>query len=107
MGWSCSAKASFFMEALSQVSGLPSSNEISNAKGEAIGFYEQSSREHADGAITGSVWKYVDAEKRVRKAGSFRIDGDGSVDRFPLVPLAQILEAKKIAGERYARAYGG
>ena len=51
-------------------------------------FFERSNKEHDDGAITGSVHKFVDynGEKRCRKAGAFRIDGEGRVVRFPTMP---------------------
>lgn len=58
--------------------------------------FHEIGRENPDGAVTGTVWMAVDrfpratAEPgvcgRVRQAGSFRIEPDGTVTRFPLVP---------------------
>jgi len=50
-------------------------------------FWETSSRRHADGAITGSVYRETetrsDGRRMVRPAGAFRIDGDGNVKLAP------------------------
>lgn len=50
-------------------------------------FWEASRREHADGAVTGSVYRVTetreDGREMVRPAGAFRINGDGSVALAP------------------------
>jgi hypothetical protein len=61
-------------------------------------FFESSRKEHRDGAITGTIWKHVD-ETHCRKAGSFRINRDGSVARAhkwlkDRSPSAETLNAK-------------
>jgi hypothetical protein len=43
-------------------------------------FFEHSRREHADGAITGTLNKFV-GENRCKTVGSLRIDGDGKITR--------------------------
>lgn len=53
-------------------------------------FWETSRREHADGAVTGSVWMFTDAD-HARRAGTFRIEGNGDA-RLP--PTLKALMAK-------------
>jgi hypothetical protein len=45
-------------------------------------FWEVSRREHNDGAITGSIFR-LDTGGMAHRAGSFRINPDGSVARAP------------------------
>lgn len=84
MGYSCNAKAAYVMDEISAmcVKSTGSSNTWTHGKNKY--FYERG-RENDDGAITGSVWKFVmhNGEERVRRSGSYRINGDGVVQRFP------------------------
>jgi hypothetical protein len=59
-----------------------SSNSYTGKDGRSY-FFEVSRREHDDGAITGTSWKHVTQEGHVRRAGSWRINGDGTVARYP------------------------
>jgi hypothetical protein len=43
----------------------------------------ETGREQHDGAIVGQVWKYLPDGQHVKRAGSFRIEGDGTVTRAP------------------------
>jgi hypothetical protein len=54
--------------------------------------YEVSNKEHADGAITGKIMRFVD-ETHCVSAGSFRINPDGSIERAP----AFLKKAAKLA----------
>ena len=84
MGWSCRADAARTYREWDEFcrTQTGSSNTfISN--GERY-FYEGSRREHSDGAITGTIWKFV-GENQARKAGTFRIEGDGTVTRAPAI----------------------
>jgi hypothetical protein len=47
-------------------------------------FFEVIRKEHADGAITGEIWKYVN-ETHANQVGTFRIEGDGVVSRGPQI----------------------
>ena len=56
-----------------------------------------SRKQHADGAMTGSVWRLLSTNEETgvstcEKAGSFRIDADGTVSRYP-VGLRKLLTA--------------
>jgi hypothetical protein len=46
-------------------------------------FYEVSNKEHYDGAITGTLMKFLPGSTMCKSAGSFRIEGDGTVARAP------------------------
>ena len=82
MGWSCNAAAGYTMDALSQmcVNSTGSSNTWTHGRDKY--FFERSNVEHDDGSITGSVFKFGD-DGRCRKAGSFKINGEGQLLRFP------------------------
>lgn len=103
MGWSCAAKASLVEHALSTIlkekHGVEGSNGLPGG-----GFWEISRKEHADGSITGTVWKSVPAPagktgKYVNKAGSFKITGEGKIVRFPGLPKG-VKEAAEAAGAK-------
>ena len=52
------------------------------------GFLSVNTRiEHEDGSITGSVYKYVGTDRCLR-VGSFKINGDGFIKRFPKLPTS-------------------
>lgn len=79
MGWSCGIKASEvlnkWMDACLEQSG--SQNQFTS-NGNTY-FFEHSRKEHDDGAITGSIWKFLPDGVHVRKSGTFRIERDGSM----------------------------
>ena len=87
MGWSCAVAAGRTMDAWTRacVAQSKSSNVYKDGGNEY--FWEVSSREHDDGAITGSivlvVEKRPDGSSTCRKVGTFRIEPDGSVKRGP------------------------
>ena len=90
MGWSCRKSAgdvyALWREACVASSG--SSNVWQGENGDW--YFEETSRvEHDDGAITGTILKFVDgdprgkASSRAKRVSSFRIDGDGLMRRAP------------------------
>lgn len=96
MGWSCAAEAGNTVRRISDiiVERHGNQNQWETPKGKF--FFETSNTEHCDGAITGTVWRVhapgtpirgrVYAEDRLTKSGSFRIEADGSITRFPNLP---------------------
>ena len=62
-------------------------------------------KENYDGAITGTVWKFqkdtseISENSYIKKAGSFRINPNGFIKRFPLLPK----EIKKINKQYFYR----
>jgi len=95
MGWSARKDALDAFDALLTWVGrddLPT-NVWENEKGK---FFAETGKENADGAVTGTVWRFVD-ENRAVKAGSFRIEPNGVVTRFPGVTKAHREAASLIA----------
>lgn len=92
MGYSCAAAAGDTLRALDAVciAQTGTSNTYIGNNGDRY-FYETSRVEHADGAITGSVYRLAidwtnldDTTSEVAyPAGNFRIDGEGVVTRWP------------------------
>lgn len=82
MGWSCNAEAGYALDRVKDacVRSTGCSN-VWEERGQRF-FFEVSRTEHYDGAITGSVWRSV-SETTCRRAGTFRIEGDGTVSRGP------------------------
>src|SRR6266404_1345874 len=95
MGWSCRADAAKVMDIWTAwcVSETGSSNTY--PYGGRFYFHEISRKEHADGAITGSILVIKDAAGTpvtaydkdaplfAKKSGSFKISGDGEFVRGP------------------------
>lgn len=99
MGCSYSAKAGYTLDAINVLIGTTTSNGMPDG-----GFYEHG-RERADGAITGTVYRSVDAG-HCRRCGSFRIEASGKVKRFPGLPALLLREAEARGAARYAANYG-
>jgi hypothetical protein len=84
MGWSCSARANHRLDALTQfcVAQTGSQNRFEHKN--ASYFFEVSRREHADGAITGTIHRFVTESMQV-KSGTLRIEGNGKITRAPKI----------------------
>ncbi len=124
MGYSCSAKASLVEEALSKLINAKISNGLPGG-----GFYEIG-REKDDGSVVGSCWKpvakgpcryhnvrasgvcdqcgsfEVGQVDLVRKSGSFKIDPDGKIVRFPGIPAAMKKAAEELGWKMYVARFG-
>lgn len=79
MGYSCTTAADNTLSGIMALSGSTSSNAWEH---DGFKWFYSIGRENADGAITGSVYK-INTHNKYFKAGSFRIEADGSVSRFP------------------------
>jgi len=82
MGWSCSVKASNVERAWSRACTAQTGDSNTFQSGGQTYFYEVSRTEHPDGAITGTVFRMV-SKTHARPSGTFRISGDGEVERAP------------------------
>jgi len=97
MGYSCTKDAAEKLQAIMaklEEEGLiayHNGRPIANTwrRGQDTLFYEIG-RENLDGAITGSVWSMSG-----RRIGSFRIEPDGSVTRFPGMPKKILEEVQR------------
>ena len=83
MGYSCSAMASLVLDGImSNVSHVNNCSNVWSYKNVAY-MYERG-REQNDGAITGTISKFTDPNCTMAvRVGSFRIEGDGMITRFP------------------------
>lgn len=104
MGYSSTAKASLVLDALMAiVRDTPSSNVWRDH------FFEIG-RENADGAITGKVTrftsgKYGDDKRMGVRAGTFRIEANGKIKRFPATTKAERDAAYAAGIARYKEMY--
>jgi len=103
MGWSCGVRAGWVADAWTDACVVNSGSQNVFDVGGHRYFWEMSRKEHSDGAITGTVWKYVD-DTHVRKAGSFRISGAGVVERAPRF-LKAVSPSVDVLADRYAESF--
>lgn len=94
MGWSYSADAGTTMDSWTAFCRETTGSSNTFTDGGAKFFWETSRTEHGDGAITGTVFRMLD-ETHCRKAGSFRINGDGTIARAPKALKAAAEKAKR------------
>ncbi len=81
MGYSCSAKASYVMDVIMEQNRHENSGNVYKSVTGDLYFWERG-RENADGAMTGPVHKFLPGD-RALKVGSYRINRDGRIERFP------------------------
>jgi len=82
MGWSATVEAVHTMDRWTEVCVAKTGTQnVYDYNGDRY-MWENSRREYDDGRITGQVFRFVDDDHIVR-AGSFRIEGDGTVGRWP------------------------
>ena len=93
MGYSCSTIANNVLNfIIASVNNTDSSNEWTfNGKR----YFYEVGRENRDGAITGTVWRFQPDGVHVKRAGSFRIEPEGEISRFPHVPNEVRAKARK------------
>lgn len=99
MGYSCTARAS---EVLDKIM----SYDKFNIDHEKYSYFIEIGKENFDGAITGTVYRLIGESfvredglksRRCKKAGSFRIDSNGEIVRFPGVPKSLFKEIEEEA----------
>jgi hypothetical protein len=104
MGYSYAAKAGYTLDAITALvteyrPDLKASNSTLDG-----GFWE-TGREQKDGAITGTVWRPTGIAGFVCR-GSFRIDPNGAIVRFPAMTTEFKRKAEAAGAARYAANYG-
>lgn len=108
MGYSCSSLA---MESFDQlmIQLKASGKEVKSSNGwtkNDVQYFYEIGREQKDGAVTGVVQKIyqINNVDYCKKAGTFRIEPDGTITRFPTSTKAQRTTAeilsKKIVEDR-------
>ena len=122
MGYSCTAAAAYALERVAQLLQAKADAELSAthpsrsldplSKGELPtnimpdgGFWERG-REHDDGAITGCIWRAIPTNPAaVRKGGTFRINPDGTIARWPGLPRSYWYSVKVYSDACMAKAH--
>jgi hypothetical protein len=102
MGYSCTAISKIVLDELMKL--VEHFGESSNAwKHDQNNYFYDIGREQSDGSITGTV--YLMAGQYSFKKGSFKINSQGIIERFPAMDKAikTLAESngKKIYNERY------
>jgi hypothetical protein len=89
MGWSCTQAADDTIEKINSLVQSQCPNVLKKYRDQLPGgFFEiNRAKEHEDGSITGSVFKFVEGNK-CSKVGSFKINPNGTIGWFPMLPLA-------------------
>lgn len=93
MGYSCSIAADKCLKFVLKSICLPLSQNTWKHDGEMY-FFERG-RENRDGAITGTVYRFLEDGVHVRKAGSVRIEKNGAITRFAAIPTRLRLLARE------------
>ncbi len=98
MGYSCAAAADDTLRKLGEIlsprdGGAPS-NEYTGTDGRR--YFFEVGRENADGAVTGQVVRMI-GDGHAQRAGSFRIEPNGKVTRFPFVARQTMEHAEAFA----------
>lgn len=100
MGYSCTQDATFTLGVICHMFAKGDSSNTLTIKGQQY-FFERG-REQADGAITGPLFLMLD-NGYARPAGSYRINGDGSIARFPGLTRDEKKEAETTVRDMRAR----
>lgn len=99
MGWSCRADAGYTDDEFRKLCvAQTGQSNVYQVKGVNY-FLQQSNKEHNDGAITGSILRMegtLEAPGLCYLAGSYRINGDGTIARGPAI----LKQAARIAATR-------
>ena len=86
MGYSCTKDAGdmlgFIRHQFSD--GKTSNGLVIRQHGDVRLYFYEVGKEQADGAVTGTLFQSID-ETHARKVGSFRINANGTIARFPRI----------------------
>lgn len=107
MGYSCTAIANIVMDAAVSIlqARMGDCGGSSNAFGSPeVNYFVEIGREQTDGSITGTTFKSI--ANMCRKAGSFKINGDGTIARFPMMTKAEKTQAEQAGAEVFELTYG-
>jgi hypothetical protein len=104
MGYSCAAMASLVLDGImDNVQRDGNSANVWQHNGDK--YMWERGRENADGAITGTVYRFVN-ENEILPAGGFRIEQDGNITRFPGTSKMVKRESIRWAAAEYIRRFG-
>jgi hypothetical protein len=108
MGYSCNAMAGMVYDAM--IAQLQAASErehdsqnVWDHKG--VDHFAEIGREQSDGAVTGTVWRFLPDGQHVRRIGSFRINPGGKVSRWPTSTLAMRWAAQQAGAAEYQERF--
>jgi hypothetical protein len=94
MGYSCTVEAGNMLAVIEKMCGaIENKDHVLRIDGKKY-FFERG-KEQADGAVTGTLMVMLD-DNYCRKAGSVRINPDGTIARFPKFTAKDKAEAERI-----------
>lgn len=108
MGYSCTVKADYVLDALLiQLQSAGNENNSSNTwtKDGQTYFFERG-REQPDGAITGRIYRF-EPDNMCKLIGNGRIDADGDIPYFPTSKQVQRDSAMTAGLIKYHELHGG
>lgn len=100
MGYSCTQDASHMLGVISRMCGKDGNGNILRIDGKE--FFFERGKEQGDGAITGTLMEMLPGDF-CRKAGSVRINPDGTIARFPRFTKRDKEEAENTLRDMQAR----
>lgn len=98
MGYSCTAIASLTLESLLDIVRDTESSNVYRGR-----FIERG-RENDDGAITGTVYTFIGTTS-CKRSGSYKINAEGKIERFPGTTKAERMAAEKVAKDKFVKMY--
>tara|TARA_R100001086_G_scaffold184368_2_gene102978 strand:+ start:1946 stop:2323 length:378 start_codon:yes stop_codon:yes gene_type:complete len=118
MGYSYAIVAGDALDALFDILAGPNPASSNCWERKGVSYFFERGRENRDGAITGTVYRNLTAAEAAadprldpsktycRKAGTFRIDPDGRVTRFPSTTKAERERATEEGRARFRATRG-
>ena len=106
MGYSCTAKASYVLQAilsLLQERGTDKGKTSNGWSNKGTSYFFEQGRENKDGAITGTVIEY--SAHSSRSVGGARIEPNGTISRFPTTTAKMRGAAEEKGKNEYRRVY--
>jgi len=103
MGYSCTKAAADVHDAIFRgVRATCGEDRTSNGwTYNGVRYFDERGRENRDGAVTGTIWKYLPDGEHCRRVGGYKLDAGGGLVRFPGIPRA-VRGVVRVLG---ARAY--
>ena len=103
MGYSCTQDADHMLGVIRKAYGDPTrGSNVLSLRGGYLYFYERG-RENVDGAITGTLMRMSASGDYAYRSGSFRINPDGTIGKFPYLSKIQRQELENTFRDMQSR----
>jgi hypothetical protein len=108
MGYSCAAVAGIVMDKLvaqlQKDGGVDEHNSSNTWKHKGVFYMEERGRENSDGAVTGTISRFV-GPNSAKRIGSYRIEPNGEITRFATSSAKQRAQAVADGVAEFQRIY--